>query len=140
METAIHEMNPEIKSNLHAVPWRNHDFNNAIRRIAGQDITDLSGMVDYVSPMCYSHMVKRKPEWVSEVVNDFNQLSKRNNILPSIQVSRAYLATDISLDEFRQCLEQSLKPPSCGVVFWSWDALSSSPDKRRIVQEVITGQ
>lgn len=130
------QIKPDILINIHMVPWRENDYSGAQRSIAGQDPAALAAFSDYLSPMCYFHMLKRKPSWVNSVVNDLKERSSAK-ILPSIQVAKAYLDTEVSPADFREALTEALKPPSSGVVFWSWDALQKSPEKREIVREVI---
>ena len=127
---------PGILINVHAVPWRHDDFNGAIKTVAGQDFSEISDYVDYLSPMTYAHMVKREPSWIHSVTNDIsNQVNCK--VIPSIQVNKAYLDTELSLEEFRESLEEALAPPSGGVIFWSWEQLSMKPAKRQIVKDII---
>jgi hypothetical protein len=91
--------------------------------------------VDFISPMCYHHMVIQPPEWIHEVVKDISLHVPGVKILPSIQVNRAYLETSLSEMEFRNAFVESLKFPSAGVVFWSWESLEKSPGKAKIVRD-----
>ena len=127
---------PGILINVHAVPWRHDDFDGAIKTVAGQDFSEISDFVDYLSPMTYAHMVKREPSWIHSVTNDIsNQVNCK--VIPSIQVNKAYLDTELSLEEFRESLLEALAPPSDGVVFWSWEQLSIKPAKRQIVKQLL---
>ena len=129
---------PGILINVHAVPWRHDDFNGAIKTVAGQDFSEISHHVDYLSPMTYAHMVKREPSWIHSVTNDIsNQVNCK--VIPSIQVNKAYLDTELTLEEFRESLKEALAPPSDGVVFWSWEQLSLKPAKRQIVKQLLDG-
>jgi len=132
-------IDPQILVNLHAVPWRESDFDDAITRVTGQDFRRLEAFTDYISPMCYSHMVKRKPAWVNEVVTDIHGQIHSSKVLPSIQVSQAYLEDSIDTTEFRATLKSALKEPSSGVIFWSWEALTKSPEKKEIVATILKG-
>jgi hypothetical protein len=59
-------------------------------------------------------------------------------ILPSIQVKEAYRpGVEFSDEEFEQHLREALKPPSRGVVFWSWEALEADPGKMEVVERVL---
>lgn len=129
----VKKTNPDIIVNLHAVPWRKDDFNGAIKKVVGQDFESLSEHVDYISPMTYSHMVKREPKWINAVVKDIHENSNAK-VLPSIQVGIAYLSDTLSSVEFKECLKESLKAPSSGVVFWNWKALSLEKEKLEIVK------
>lgn len=106
----VKKINPKILINIHVVPWKKVDFGGAIKSIAGQDIEKIAKVVDFISPMCYSHMLKRKPSWINEVVEDiFNQTNQK--ILPSIQVEKCYLNRDISTNEFREMIREAIKDP-----------------------------
>ncbi|HEX6286889.1 MAG TPA: hypothetical protein VFZ80_05345, partial [Acidimicrobiia bacterium] len=116
------EERPSIEINIHAVPWTRTDFGGAILRTAGQDFASLANYADYLSPMTYAHMVQRPPSWIHSVVVRLAGESSAP-ILPSIQVKEAYRpGVELSDEEFEQHLREALKPPSRGVVFWSWEA------------------
>lgn len=123
---------PKLIVNIHSVPWRENDFGGAIKVIAGQDRAALAGPADMISPMCYWHMLKRKPSWIHDVVEDASSHSK-SRVVPSIQVGNAYIRDRLSVDEFKEALEEALRPPSSGVVFWNWDALAKEPEKKAAV-------
>lgn len=130
------KIKPDIKINVHTVPWRKDDFGGAMKIIAGQDLTQIAPLVNYISPMCYHHMVMRDPAWVHSVVEDVDSLT-HGPILPSIQVQEAYITAPLSPSEFKDALTEALKPPSKGVVFWSWDTLEKSPDKKDAVKAAL---
>ncbi len=124
---------PELKYNLHYVPWTEEDYDGAIRRVAGQDLDLLAPLVDYISPMCYTHMLKRDPEWVHDVVNYFS-IFNEDKILPSIQVEQAYRREKFSPEAFEKAFQAAIEPPSRGVIFWSWEALNKNEQKKEIVK------
>jgi hypothetical protein len=130
------QVNPNVKINIHTVPWRREDFGGAIKIIAGQDLAQIAPLVDYLSPMCYHHMVLRDPGWVHSVVDDVYDWTK-GRVLPSIQVGEAYITAKLSPSEFKDALAEALKPPSRGVVFWNWDALDKSSEKKEIVRAAV---
>ncbi len=132
----VRKVKPDILVNLHAVPWRARDYDGAIQKVVGQDFSILSSLVDYISPMCYSHMVRQSPAWIHSVVQDIGCQSVRP-ILPSIQVDTAYITAPFSVDEFQECCREALKPPSQGIVFWSWDAIEKNPEKMKIIEEIL---
>ncbi len=132
----VRKIRPQILINVHAVPWRQTDFGGAVKIVAGQDFAKIAPVVDFLSPMTYAHMVKREPPWIHSVVMDIH-VEADCKILPSIQVKEAYLKDRLTVEEFRASLTEALKPPSQGVVFWSWEALSSEPEKKDIISELI---
>jgi uncharacterized lipoprotein YddW (UPF0748 family) len=128
----VRAIKPKLRVNIHSVPWREKDFGGAIKVIAGQDLAALAAAADMISPMCYWHMLKRRPPWIREVVEDVYSRSK-GLVVPSIQVSNAYLSDKLSVEEFKEALEEALRPPSGGVIFWNWDALAKEPEKKAAV-------
>lgn len=133
---AVKLIDPDIKVNLHAVPWRDEDYNGAIRKVVGQDFKALSQYVDYFSPMTYSHMTKHSPKWISSVINELYQ-NTGVPILPSIQVGRAYLSDRLTLTDFKECLGEAVKKPSSGVIFWNWEALDEEKQKYDLVGKMF---
>jgi len=135
---AAREVKPSIKINIHTVPWRKGDFGGGIEAIAGQDIVRLAPLVDYISPMCYQHMVRRPPAWVHAVAQDVYDRT-HGRVLPSIQVDKAYIDDPYTLAQFKEAVTEALKSPSLGVVFWSWDALNKAPDRKEAFKAVLGG-
>jgi hypothetical protein len=134
---SVKKVKPGIIVNLHIVPWRQDDFNNAIRRIVGQDLSALAEYADMISPMTYSHMLKRDPGWIESVVKDISgQVNCK--VIPSIQVNEAYLTSVLTDEEFEQILKEALKPSSSGIFFWSWEQLEARPSKKEIVKKILS--
>jgi hypothetical protein len=127
---------PSILINVHAVPWRGEDFGNAVQVVAGQNLAELSRDCDFLSPMTYGHMVKREPAWIHSVVEELAGQSACP-VLPSIQVGKAYLESELTVEEFAESLREALRPPSKGVVFWSWDALEKEPLKKAVIRNLL---
>jgi hypothetical protein len=135
--TEAKKIKPGIKVNLHGVPWRQDDFDNAIRRVVAQDFAALAEYCDIISPMTYSHMLKRKPDWIHSVVQNIND-QVNCKVIPSIQVNEAYLTEILSSEEFEHTLIEALKPPSSGVFLWSWEQLEKRPEKKVILEKVLS--
>jgi len=136
----VREIDPDILINLHMVPWRRDDYDDAMSRVAGQDPAALSEFADYLSPMAYSFMLHRPPEWIASVVEDLDWVADCP-VLPSIQVSPAYREGEVfSSVEFEAALRAALEPPSAGVVFWSWDHIEADPEKAEIIRRVVRGE
>jgi len=136
---AVRDIDPDILINLHIVPWRRDDYKGAIEHVAGQDVAALSEIGDFVSPMAYSFMLRRPPEWVASVVQDLAYVADCP-VLPSIQVAPAYREGEVfSGAEFEAALRAALEPPSAGVVFWSWDHIEADPERAEIIRRVVGG-
>jgi hypothetical protein len=132
------QIKPGLKVNIHVVPWREEDFDGANIRVAAQDLRKLSTNADYISPMCYSQMLKRDAGWISDVVADMDKHAP-GMILPSIQVYPYYIEQPFTAEDFKLCVEEALKPPSRGVVFFSWPLFEKDSVRIEVVREVVTG-
>lgn len=130
------KIKPDILINVHIVPWRQADFDNGIKIIAGQDVKAISIHTDFLSPMAYSHMVRQDASWVHTVVEDLNNQTQ-SSILPSIQIKEEYLTDSLGSHEFEKNLESALMSPSKGVVFWSWEHLEQDPWKKEIIRRIM---
>jgi hypothetical protein len=130
------KLRPGIMISLHAVPWREQDFDNAGKRIAGQDLRKLSRLADFISPMCYSQMVMRDDKWIHSIVREMNGKAK-GKVLPSIQVYPYYNNKAYSREDFMSCLNKALEYPSRGVVFFSWPLFVRDSSRMDSVRSVL---
>lgn len=128
-----------VMVNIHAVPWREEDFGNAGISVAAQDLKALGEIGDFVSPMCYSQMLKRDAQWISSVVKDMDRRAP-GRVLPSIQVYPYYIADAFTAEDLRLCIRAALEPPSRGVVFWSWPLLEQDSTRVKVVGEEVNNE
>ncbi len=129
----VKKVKPDLKINLHAVPWLPQEKEGQLWTLTGQDVEAIAPYCTYVSPMCYHYMVHQPVDWISTRVEGLNQLAP-GKILPSIQVGNAYRTEKFMKEEFEQALQQALKGSSQGVVFWSWDYLEKEPEKKSVIR------
>lgn len=120
---AIHAENKDIRISIHTVPWKQHEFDSALTRIAGQDFGALGKIADYLSPMCYAKMLRRSPSWISQLTADIRTATPCS-ILPSIQMRAMYGTGPITDEEFTQYLESANTAPSSGCIFWPWETIT----------------
>lgn len=135
---AARQEKPGIKLNVHLVPWRKGDFGGAMGSVVSQDIAAIGPLVDYLSPMCYAHMVKQTPGWIRSVVRDV-QKQAANPVIPSIQVKEDYIKEALTPGQFSDYLKTALESPSQGVVFWSWETLAADGAKMEIARSLLAG-
>ena len=122
---------PDVKINVHAVPWRDEDFGGANIRVAAQDLQKIAPFTDYISPMCYSQMLRRDAAWIGSVVTEMDKKAQ-GKILPSIQVYPYYIDDPFTVEDFGECIDAALKAPSQGVVFFSWPLFEKDPVRMEI--------
>lgn len=129
------QLKSDIIVDLHAVPWMKEEYNSAGLNIAGQDLKSISEYVDFITPMCYSHMLKKEPTWINKVVKDHTSQAGID-IIPAIQSQECYLSNPLTLNEYRSVLMASLKSPSKGLIIWSWETICDNA-KFDITKEVL---
>jgi len=82
--------------------------------------------------MCYAHMLNREPGLVGEVAQDL-AAGGDVPVYPSIEVKESYHSEELTDAFFAVALRAALRPPSRGVVFWSWPPLAGAGSKREIL-------
>jgi len=127
----VHNVKPDTKINVHTVPWRDSDFNGANIKVAAQDLQKIAPYTDYISPMCYSQMLKRDADWITSVVTETDRKAP-GMVLPSIQVYPYYIDDPFTVDDFLRCVDAALQPPSQGVVFFSWPLFEKDKERMEI--------
>ena len=122
--TELRKEFPHLKSNIHAVPYTNDDYNGAIKSILGQDFALLSKRVNQISPMTYNVMCERPAEWINDVTADIvGVVNGRVPVVPTIQSATSATVTD---SVFTEALISALKSPSSGVVIWQFERLTEA--------------
>ena len=117
---------PDLKANLHAVPWAQNDFGGAIRKIAGQDFELLSKRLDQITPMTYHRLVLHPAQWINYVTSDVvNVVNGKIPIIPVIEGRANANLGDVDRD-YEDALINAIKSPSAGVVIWRFEALTES--------------
>ena len=127
----VRGIQPDIKINVHIVPWRDSDFDGANIRVAAQDLHKIAPYTDYISPMCYSQMLKRDADWIASVVAEMD-MKAPGKVLPGIQVYSYYINDPFTTEDFGKCVDRALNGSSRGVVFFSWPLFEKDPTRMKI--------
>jgi len=67
----------------------------------------------------------------------FRNLAKKNGLATFIIFHIFYNPEALEKRPDFYALTEALKPPSVGVVFWNWDALDKSPEKKDAVRAAV---
>ncbi|MBN2617853.1 MAG: hypothetical protein JXR64_06010 [Spirochaetales bacterium] len=121
--SAIKEIDNNIVITIHVVPWFEGEFNFSRKNILGQNIIDFKKLANFISPMCYSPMLRRDNKWILDIVEEFYNLTE-SNILPAIQISPMYGTEKLSDIQFKIMVESALGGNSDGAVIWPWELLT----------------
>jgi len=127
----VRSIKSDTKLNVHVVPWRDSDFGGANIRVAAQDLQKIAPYTDYISPMCYSQMLRRDADWIASVVAEMD-MKAPGKVLPSIQVYPYYINDPLTVEDFRKCVGRALNGSSRGVVFFSWPLFEKDPARMKI--------
>ena len=129
---------PNLKANIHAVPWKNDGYGGAIKSIAGQDFALLSNRLDQITPMTYNFLVDRPASWINEVTSDvFNVVNGKIPVIPTIEVR------GVSDSHYEAALTSAIKSPSSGVVIWRFEDITNRPaeaSKREITERILNNK
>jgi hypothetical protein len=127
----VRSIQTDIKINVHIVPWRDSDFDGANIRVAAQDLQKIAPYTDYISPMCYSQMLRHDAGWIASVVAEMDTKSP-GKVIPSIQVYPYYINDPFTVEDFRKCVYRALNGSSRGVVFFSWPLFEKDTARMKI--------
>lgn len=123
----------DIQLGLFAVPWRQNDYDGAIKRIMGQDFDALAQYVDVFSPMTYHRFTENQTSWIGDVVQELSTKTHKP-ILPLVQTEDR--AGKISAEEFKESIEQTLRNPSDGMIVFFLEDLLKDPAKIAVLKQI----
>jgi hypothetical protein len=89
IHSSVKAIKPDILMNLHMVPWKQDDYDGAIKSIAAQDIVTLSRYFDFIQPMTYSTMLNESLEWIYNTGADASHHITDTYVIPCIQADDA---------------------------------------------------
>ncbi len=127
--SCVKKMNSSIKINIHLVPWMKNEFKGTRDTHVGQNLTRLSPIIDRISPMCYTSMLKRPFSWIPDLVNDISKESDLP-VYPAVQICPMYGTAELSESEFERLIWEAQKRPSAGVILWPWERLTEKQLKQ----------
>lgn len=119
-----------IELGMFSLPWRQNDYRDAIRAVAGQDLARLAEYVEVISPMTYHKLCYQPTRWIEHVILDVHQRTKKP-VLPIIQ--SLDLPTPVSLSEFDEVLTFAMAWPAKGVMIFTLEPLLNNTNKQEIV-------
>lgn len=130
------EIKPDIIVDLHAVPWKQNEYKINDLSLSGQNLKDISKYVNFITPMCYSHMLNKRSSWINELVKDQFEQAKIP-VIPAIQAQKCYINDEITPENYKLILKAAIKAPSSGVIIWSWNNIRSGI-KYDITKEILS--
>lgn len=134
IHSLLHQKDKNIQLGMFSVPWRNEDFNGAIKKVMGQDFEKLARDIDVFSPMTYHQMCGQPTSWIQEIVSYLNKLTDKS-ILPIIQTEDK--PAKISQKEFNQAVQTAIKSPSQGVIIFFLEDLLKDKNKVAVIKEIF---
>lgn len=135
LSSYIRTLREGIQVDLHSVPWMENEYTVDGLSLSGQNLGRIGNYVDFITPMCYSHMLMKSPTWINELVK--NQHSSSGvPVIPAIQAKECYIDDPLTPKALEEILQEALKEPSKGVIVWSWDNITTGL-KRHIFKRVV---
>jgi len=130
----INQSGKDLQLGMFSVPWKENEFNGAIKKITGQDFKSLARYIDIFSPMTYQRFCGREVSWIGEMV-DYMAETTNKRILPIIQTEDR--AGKISGEEFYQEIAEATKPSSEGVIVFFLGDLLRDKDKVSVAKKAF---
>jgi hypothetical protein len=122
----ITEAGLDLRLGIFSLPWRQDDFDGAIKSIASQDLARLARTVDTFSPMVYHRLCAQDVAWIADVIRDVQRVTGRA-VLPIVQaMDRPGL---LPAGELEAALAASLATGAEGVMIFTLDAVEETPVK-----------
>lgn len=116
--------NKNVIIGLFHIPWTDKDFDGAIKKIVGQDLSRLSPHIDIFSPMVYHAMCGKSSQWVEKMITYVNQETNKP-VLPIIQSMN--IPREITDIEFNATLNSGLQAQgSAGIIVFNIKSLSEA--------------
>lgn len=132
-ESIIIQSGKSIELGMFTIPWRTTDYDDAIRRVIGQDFRALSKYINIFSPMTYHRFCDQPVPWIDEIV-DYMAKTTQKPILPIIQTEDR--AGKISHEEFQQLLKVASQQPSTGVIVFFLEDLLKDEQKFAVLKSL----
>lgn len=134
VKTLIRRSKKNITLGVFAVPWKEKEYEGAIKRITGQDFKLLAKHIDVFSPMVYQKFCDRSVSWIRDTVKYFAQLTNKP-ILPIIQTEDR--TGKIYMNEFRAEIINAMMYPSKGVIIFFLEDLIKDKNKIKVMNEIF---
>ncbi|MCB0064842.1 MAG: hypothetical protein KDE19_22110 [Caldilineaceae bacterium] len=110
----VDSVRPTATLGLFAIPWRQTDFDGAIRTVIGQDFAALATYVDVFSPMTYHRMCGQPVAWIGEVASEIATLTQKP-VCPVIQAVDQ--PTPLPNDDYQAALATAVAAADGAIVF-----------------------
>lgn len=112
----VKKVSPKTLIGAFVIPWREDEHDQALYRIAGQDLAGFGKIVDALSPMLYFRELGRPPGWVAERISEIDQQVDAP-VLPIVQCFD--LPDRLPDADLTSGIDQGRRPPSRGVILFS---------------------
>jgi hypothetical protein len=117
-------------------PWRDSDFDGALRNKLSIDLRAQAKYIDVFSIMPYHARfghphdpawISRQTAWLGQFLGIRGVPGERNRIWPIVQLSD--WGEPVAADQVRQVLDHGSRRPATGLMVFAWGSLRKRPDK-----------
>ncbi len=135
IRAVLRSRRPDALLGVYHCPWRDTEFDGALRRNLGIDFGLLAPEIDVFSPMVYHARMGRKPEWVRESIEWIsNHLPGSVRIWPIVQAHSS--PGPISATEFQQVMRNGSAGRATGLQMFTIGAVAEDPAKLAVLQRL----
>lgn len=137
VKAQITQRNLDVKLGMFSLPWRRGDFDDAIRKVAAQDLGMLAKHIDLFSPMVYHKLCYQPPSWVQEVAQDVREWTQKP-VLPVVQ--SIHQPEPMEAQELDAALAYALQPSNEGAMIFTLEPVLASKEMATVVREHIQSE
>ena len=128
---AVQAKRPGTAIAINTLPFFQSDFENAVEEVFGQDIAELSEVVDVFEAMTYHQILRRDAAWPAAVGSDIKSRTSRQ-VICTLQAEALYLedmhagrgrSAKISADEFERAVDEVEKSAVDGMCVFTFSQL-----------------
>lgn len=120
-----------IPLGIFSVPWKDKDFDNAIRKIIAQDFEELSIYIDIFSPMVYHLMCGFSTNWIVDYSLYLKDKTKKTTI-PIVQA----VDEPKRVENLQEIIESILDSNLDGVIIFTTKAIFESEEKINALRNI----
>jgi hypothetical protein len=138
MKAVVKSHRPDALLGVYHCAWYPQEYDSALYRTLGIDVTALAEKADVLAPMLFHRMMGKNTNWVGEYVDWLGgKISKKKlatKIWPIVQADNK--AGPVSAEEFRQVMLKGLNTPATGIMMFADQSLLADPEKLRVMKEL----
>lgn len=136
MKAIVRSHRPNAKLGVYYCAWYPQEYDSALHRTLGIDVTALAAQADVLAPMLFHRMMGKDTDWVGEYVawlgNEIRKNKLGTKIWPIVQADNK--AGPVSPDEFQKVMIKGSQAPASGIMMFADQSLLDDLEKLQVMK------